>query len=110
MCRGCWSEMGEPAHRNDRVRAAALSVARLYEVHGAGGGMHIVTDDWNLEDSSLDFCEHQRELDDRERRVLHALRDLTFKERGAALAMWEGFVEDPVYDEMLALERALDED
>ena len=45
--------LGRPAA--DRVR---LLVREMYELkgHGAGGCMHIVTDDENLERDSIEFC------------------------------------------------------
>lgn len=94
MCQGCWTDYGRPAIDNERVRRAVAAVDALYEWHGAGGGMHIVTDDWNVEDDSVAFCREriQRDGDERERQCLEAVALLTVDERASALAMKWGMV------------------
>lgn len=123
MCYGCWTEAGKPTLNTPSVRAAAELVAKLYEHPNcaSGGNLHIVTDDWNLEDSNLAFClyciEHggQMQLDagapdvhqhynekkranpdppDQlaiERQCHDALVILTEEERHSALALEAGF-------------------
>jgi hypothetical protein len=56
MCRGCWEEYGECVIDSPSIRAAAAAMDAVYEFHCAGGNLHIVLDDWNLEDESLEFC------------------------------------------------------
>jgi len=51
---GCWEKYGSPKIVNKRTIAAAKAADRVYEFHGAGGGLHCLLDDWNLEDP---FCE-----------------------------------------------------
>lgn len=122
MCYGCWEKAGKPQMDTPLVRAAADAVAALYDHEdcGAGGNLHIVTDDWNVDDDSLAFClyciEHagQMPLDDTapeihkryneqrrlspdapsklavERACHDALARLTEDERYAALALEHG--------------------
>ena len=119
MCYGCWCEADNPVIDTPAVRAAAEAVQALYEHPdcGAGGNLHIVTDDWNCEDESLAFCLKQIEnkgwKDDRplsprtefmrhqwpdspeklavERKCYDALACLTEDERYSALALRRGF-------------------
>ena len=94
MCHGCYEEYGAPTLDTPAIRRAAAAVERLYETHGAGGFMHIVTDDWNLEDEHVAFCGSVRcveilgrEMDECERECFNALEPLSIKERASALAM-----------------------
>lgn len=121
MCTNCWidqystSKIDTPA-----VREAALVIAEVYNHHGAGGNLHIVVDDWNLEDGNLEFCskcidgagmmpdiaedsphyksnlERQANPDPpeqlaAERQCCDLLMALTVDERASALALYEGF-------------------
>jgi len=58
MCYGCYEEAGKPAIVNERTKKAAELIEEVYEQYdcGTGGYAHIVVDDWNLDDSSIDFC------------------------------------------------------
>ena len=56
MCSGCWEDMGSPVSHGARVRKTAALIDRLYETHAAGGPLHIVTDDWNLEAGFVRWC------------------------------------------------------
>lgn len=61
MCYGCWQEYGSPKLSNERIDRAATLVDELYEFSCVGGNCHIVTDDWNLEDSHVAYCIKQVE-------------------------------------------------
>lgn len=93
MCRHCWEEeYGGVRLDNEKVRAAALLVQALDEEQPSGGAAHIVTDDWNLEDSSIDWCLENFSADDfddgsRSIPVLRAFKDMTLDERASALFM-----------------------
>ena len=107
MCENCWDKYGHHVIDTPVVRDAAAAIASLYEVARSGGRLHIVVDDWNLDDDNLDFCEdliknepdrddsdfggEEPDQRDRERACLGALRRLTEAERGAALALADGF-------------------
>lgn len=65
----CWvcvgegfsSEEADAAVANPEVDRVARLIAAFYALPecGAGGPLHIVTDDTNVEDHSLDFCERE---------------------------------------------------
>lgn len=111
---GCWEEAG--AHRilNDKVRAVQALIDAVYVFSCVGGNLHIVLDDDNLEDSSLDFCAAQiaaggyrrppahiamlgpHEADSPEQLAveqacLEALRAMTMEERISALGLWNKY-------------------
>ena len=90
MCTACWTDLGSPLIENEGVLRAAAAVDALYEEHAAGGGMHIVTDDWNLEDEHVSFCRqwiagHAGDVVERE--CLDAFAALSIHERASALAL-----------------------
>ena len=67
----------------DNERGVQL-IRALYAKHSAGGPMHIVTDDSNVDDHSLEFCIGKLKGDPCEaeaRSVIEFLRPLTEKER-----------------------------
>jgi len=102
MCRSCYEERGNPKIINDNVLKAAKAIDELYELCLSGGGAHIVTDDWNLEDSNIELCikhtnEQKGEMTDEEAAVaiecLEAMKILTEDERATALALSSGYIE-----------------
>lgn len=110
MCYGCWQEALEDAGLTSvdpdvispEIVAAAEAVRALYEFNCVGGPMHIVTDDWNLEDGNLASCAEQIKAEEHEPTRLAALdaywalAPLTEFQRAVALAVWEGFLDEPV--------------
>lgn len=125
MCFGCWEDAGKPAIDTPAVRAAALAIAEVYEHSCVGGNLHIVLDDWNIEDGNLEFCrqciegagvmplgDHAIDMHHRynetkranpdppeqlaaERRCHDLFAALTEEERAAALALNDGFWKVP---------------
>jgi hypothetical protein len=99
MCSACWSEEGEPAINTPAVREAAAAVEAVYNHSCVGGNLHIVLDDWNIEDDSLEFCRVQIERGDHgteeeratERRCHDLMRALSVPERASALALYSGY-------------------
>lgn len=100
MCMSCWAERGSPEIINKSTVKAAQLIEGVYDHHGAGGSLHIVLDDWNLSDASLDYCEteisrNEGRVESRrthaERKCLEALKKLTEPERASALAIYEGY-------------------
>ena len=80
------------------LRVVAL-IEEVYEYNAAGGGAHIVLDDWNIEDDDIQWCiDHLPEYSEagEERAVtmacLIAMMGLTIDERASALAIVDGFV------------------
>jgi len=92
MCDACWDEAGRPQIQNARVRAAAESIGPVYQESPVGGNLHIVLDDWNVDDSDLDFCERDAEngLTAAERECIDLFRQLSVPERMSALALQDG--------------------
>jgi hypothetical protein len=108
MCYGCWMESGKPNIRNERVERAAKAVTALYGEHFAGGKMHIVTDDWNCEDSNVAFCADliaKEGGDDLEKECLAAFQALSDDERVSALALEHGWLDNDPHPELSAAER-----
>lgn len=100
MCYACWEEAGCPVYDVADVHLAASAVKELYRFCCVGGHLHIVVDDWNVDDSNLDFCQEcidknedgqQESILAIERECLKLLRPLTPSERLSALALEEGF-------------------
>lgn len=56
MCSSCWAEYGKPTEMPDNGDAVVALIRELYDQPdgGAGGPLHVVLDDWNLEDGHLD--------------------------------------------------------
>ena len=127
MCYGCWTEAGKPQIDTPAVRAAAAAVAEVYEHSCVGGNLHIVLDDWNIEDDNLEFCrgciegkgampgieegsphwafnERRRANPDppeqlaAEQKCYELFKALSLDERSAALALRDGFWEPPAAD------------
>jgi hypothetical protein len=109
MCEGCYEEYGRPAIITDRTLAAAELVRQVYDYSGVGGNLHIVLDDWNIEDDNLEFCAKEiaaggyfdpkypderatSEQLDVEKRCCDALARMTLAERASALALYDGYL------------------
>lgn len=58
MCLSCWKEAGSPTELPENVDELIQLIKELYatEMGGAGGPLHIVLDDWNLEDDNIEWC------------------------------------------------------
>ena len=106
MCHACYRGYGAHTAIAPEIVAAAKAVEALYEVHLAGGFLHIVTDDFNIEDCHVESVGESianpeawwgREPDEVEREAHRLLAALDVKGRATALAVWEGWV--PAGDE-----------
>ena len=104
MCSSCWKEAGSPAIVNERTLAAAFLVNALERMPdgGVGGHLHIVTDDWNLEDEHLSFCEanidsgehpYPPEQERLERQIIAAFLAMSEDERYSAMALADRVIE-----------------
>ena len=98
MCEACWDEYGEPNIVNEKTQAALMLVMQVYDAvgGGAGGNLHIVLDDWNIEDDSIYYCLSgygERSFDDIptiiERACGGAFLDMTIQERASVLAKFD---------------------
>ena len=101
MCEDCYiSKYGAPTIRNERVERAVRAIGKLYEVHPTGGLLHIVTDDWNLEDHHVMACSDMQGtthmggtfgyFDSVELEAFNAIEALTVDERASALGFADG--------------------
>lgn len=91
MCIGCWQEYGSPRLSTPDVKSAAEKVDAVYEESAVGGNLHIVIDDWNIEDDALDWCRENTEMTTAEIACYEALRPISYARRASALAMHAGF-------------------
>ena len=100
MCVQCWEEYGREVIDNPAVRAASKAADAVYEFSCVGGNLHVLLDDWNLDDSFFDGGDddYARSIDENiheagrdqlaaERYCLGLFRALTEAERASALAL-----------------------
>ncbi len=52
MCIGCWIDYGCPTLSNETTRDLAERIRKTDEY----GALHIVIDDWNLQDDHIKWC------------------------------------------------------
>lgn len=99
MCRACWEERGTPRIKSARVRALVPLIRRVYDFDCVGGNLHVVLEDWNIEDEIIAQCwgaivaEESQLKAFAEVRCMEALLSCTLKERASALALYQGFIE-----------------
>jgi len=90
VCEGCWREYGSPREINARV----LEASRLAEKCDEYGPLHILIDDWNLENDHFPFLRAEAEKvgakDDLA--LLDMLAPMSEDERATVLAIREGFI------------------
>ena len=99
MCIGCWERHHAPTLDSPAIREAARLIGVVYEYHGAGGWLHVVVDDFNIETEHVQWCvEHAHdypsetlEEDAACRACAAALLKLSVPERASALAMHDGY-------------------
>ena len=104
MCYSCYEEAGKPVKINEEVKKAVDMICILYDYPccSSGGYAHIVTDDYNLEDTHIDFCIAEAKkgnyefIDEQGRKlclkVLNQMKKLSKEERYTALALFDGFI------------------
>lgn len=105
MCLDCYKTYGSPVVRTAKTRDAVQAVRDLEYRHCTGGYMHLVTDDFNVEDHVLDSCLEYIEADALggeeptmrrlSRDVYDLLRPMSVAERATVLAIVGGFIEEP---------------
>jgi len=102
MCYACYKKYGEPSIVSEATLKAAELVYAVYEFSSVGGNAHIVLDDFNIEDSSIDWClteglqtnihEHDAGQLQIERECLECFKAMTVAERASTLAICEGWI------------------
>lgn len=99
MCENCWREYGSPKLDSPQIREAIPLIGDVYKYHLAGGALHIVLDDWNLDDNDIKHCrdyvadDTEPEQRDAELACLECFSNLSIDERASALARYDGFLE-----------------
>lgn len=88
MCLGCWESEGRPFAITDAVREWAPK----FEAANPFGALHIVVDDWNLDDGNLEVC--RADADPSEIELIDALQRMTWEERWATAIL----AEDPDFN------------
>jgi hypothetical protein len=91
MCYGCYERYGCPTEKHENTDNAVELIRELYETHLTGGDLHIITDDWNLEDGHLDWCGDETK-DPLCIKILSLLKPMTIKERATTMAIVDGFI------------------
>lgn len=98
MCLSCWEDYGSHKLRSDKIKNAVDAINKVYEYSLVGGNLHIVVDDWNIEDHNLLFCEKEiskeedKEQRDVEQECFDILFSMTIEERNSTLYwQWEGW-------------------
>lgn len=103
-----WDSIEWPDSTPEMQRLTA-AIQRLYgfDTCSVGGPLHIVTDDYNIEDSSIDFCERdldthwslneisadeREEITETTREIIALMRPMTLQERVVALGRTDGLV------------------
>lgn len=103
MCKNCWVSAGSPKIVSEKTKRVADLINELYNHSLVGCYAHVVTDDWNLEDGSIDFClesarknEYSEHYNEAAKSVsiacLEAMKTLTMAERYSAMAIHEGYI------------------
>lgn len=102
MCIDCYDQYDAPRIYNDKVKKAVKLIGQIYDFHSAGGALHIVLDDWNLERHYIDYCEDYMNLEKEgiipkkhkiQMDCIALLKQMTIDERASALALHNGIWE-----------------
>lgn len=104
MCEGCYRKFGSPKIINDKTLIAAALIGSVYSYSLVGGNLHIVLDDWNVEDESIQWClsnsilnnSHEASVIDLQTEKLLAeyLLTMTESERASSLAIVFGMIKE----------------
>lgn len=91
MCMDCWNKYGAPKIVNSKTLGAQELIDEVYVHHAAGGGLHVLLDDWNLHcvTDRFESINDTPEQVEAELRCLRAFREMTEEERASALAIYD---------------------
>jgi hypothetical protein len=105
VCYACWAEDGKPSELPENADEIVEMINKLYSLPDGftGGPIHVVTDDWNVEDENVQGCLFQIDEDltngvwsrltcELARRIGELLLPLTEDQRSAVLAKRDGFI------------------
>lgn len=102
MCEDCWEEYGKSIIENARTRRVLHLVKGVYHYHNAGGHLHVILDDWNIGDESIEWSVQRAptwESDEYvsqkginiERVCLKEFQKLSLEERNSVLAKYSRY-------------------
>ena len=102
MCYGCWQDYKDSFVYNDKVSKAVPLIRTIYDSNGVGANLHIVLDDWNLEDGHVQFCKeaifgdkpYHAPVMDAEKELVILLEAMTENERASSLAIFDKYVDE----------------
>ena len=94
MCLGCYEEYDSPNERCALTDYAVSLIREVYRHNAVGGNLHVVLDDWNIDDDVLErapsyFSDSVLPV---ERECLAVLQGMTLEQRATALAIHDGFL------------------
>jgi len=99
MCYSCFEEYGRPVVMTEKVAAAVPLIRGVYDFCFVGGLLHVVLDDWNLEDDCISGCvesaaagTYERPMTDTEKACAELMLSMSEDERATALALFDGFI------------------
>ena len=102
MCQACYEECGSPKIINDKTIKCAKLIDAIYEYSCVGSNLHIIIDDFNIEDCQIEWClteaikENIHESDEDQLNIeiecLEALKVMTMDERASSLAIHCGWL------------------
>jgi len=84
MCHSCLPD-GFTPRKSKAITRAAMLICAVYKEHTAGGEGHIVFDDWNIENHSINFCLAQPDIDEVTKNALELFKTLSLAGRFSAL-------------------------
>lgn len=100
-----WDERGRPDDWNPKVKRALELIRAVYEIEPVGGPLHVILDDWNIEDGDVTQAERTEyvpasfvEPDEAEEvrtavaELVPLLAEMTVNERASALARHWGYL------------------
>lgn len=87
---------GELAEITEPMRRAVDAVRALYVDHPAGGGLHVVVDDWNVGADCIRSC-YEYITTAEERLAAALLVELSQEQQATVLAIVHGHIEDLSY-------------
>lgn len=91
MCEACYLDYGAPV----KITPAVLDILDDLAAADEFGGLHIIVDDWNLEDEHVEYCMTCEEASEEEKVLATRLRALDLPERATALALVDGYLSRP---------------
>jgi len=98
MCETCWVEHGRPDTWNPDIARALELIRAIYEVEPVGAPLHVVLDDWNIEDGHIKIWpdpETDPQAMAAAEELVPLLRRMSVTQRAAALAYHDGLLEVP---------------